>query len=146
MNRADDVRTRIAELEGIVCAAHDEEVDGDTSISTALCELADLRDELNQLELKTEEFPRYKCHKEVRALKIRSIEYKPNPDTTGMTGASSYGAIFYPEGEYDPFDVSAEYMDRHDPHAGGYYVLYKDGYTSFSPADVFESGYTLLEE
>ncbi len=27
-----------------------------------------------------QEMPRYQCHKKVRALKIGSIEHKPNPD------------------------------------------------------------------
>jgi hypothetical protein len=33
---------------------------------------------------------------------------------------------------------------KHSPEAGGYYVQYKDGYTSFSPAEAFEEGYTRL--
>ena len=33
-------------------------------------------------------------------------------------------------------------MLKHQPTVGGYYVVYKDGYKSFSPADAFESGYT----
>ena len=36
-------------------------------------------------------------------------------------------------------------MKRHQPQVGGYYVVYApDGYASFSPADVFEEGYTLV--
>ena len=30
------------------------------------------------------------------------------------------------------------------PEVGGYYVVYEDGYKSFSPAGAFESGYTPL--
>jgi hypothetical protein len=30
---------------------------------------------------------------------------------------------------------------KHAPHVGGYFVQYEDGYTSFSPAEAFESGY-----
>ena len=30
--------------------------------------------------------------------------------------------------------------------AGGYYVRYPDGYESWSPAEAFEEGYTLVEE
>ena len=35
-------------------------------------------------------------------------------------------------------------MEKHKPHAGGYYVVYDDGYKSFSPAKAFEEGYRLL--
>lgn len=43
-----------------------------------------------------QEMPRYQCHKKVRALKIGSIEHKPNPDQPGKSGSSSYGAIIHP--------------------------------------------------
>ena len=33
---------------------------------------------------------------------------------------------------------------KHDPQAGGYYVVYADGYQSFSPAQAFEEGYTRI--
>jgi hypothetical protein len=35
-------------------------------------------------------------------------------------------------------------MKKHRPQVGGYYVLYEDGYHSFSPAPAFESGYSLI--
>lgn len=35
-----------------------------------------------------------------------------------------------------------EYMQKHQPRAGGYFVVYKDGYESWSPAEAFEEGYT----
>ena len=40
-----------------------------------------------------QEMPRYQCHKKVRALKIGSIEHKPNPDQSGKTGSSSYISV-----------------------------------------------------
>ena len=43
-------------------------------------------------------------------------------------------------------EVSPEYMKKHQPTIGGYYVRYADGYESFSPAEAFESGYTAVEE
>lgn len=89
------------------------------------------------------EMPRYKSHKQVHALKIGSIERKPNPDPTGNSAASSYGAVITPaEDGYAPFEVDAAYMNKHNPEAGGYYVVYEDGYASFSPAKAFEDGYT----
>ena len=39
------------------------------------------------------------------------------------------------------FKVDFEYMHKHKPQVGGYYVVYKDGYKSFSPAEAFETGY-----
>jgi hypothetical protein len=40
--------------------------------------------------------------------------------------------------------VDADWMSRHRPEAGGYFVAYEGGYTSFSPKDPFDGGYTLL--
>ncbi|HAO9466039.1 TPA: hypothetical protein IRN16_002963 [Escherichia coli] len=92
-----------------------------------------------------QEMPRYQCHKKVLALKIGSIEHKPNPDQSGKTGSSSYGAIIHPDDKkYAAFDVSAEYICKHRPMSGGYYVVYEDGYESYSPAEVFEAGYSKL--
>ena len=89
------------------------------------------------------EMPKYQCHKQVWALKIKAITHKPNPDTTGRTAASSYGATITPfEDGYGVFDVSPAYMDKHQPQVGGYYVVYEDGYKSYSPAAAFESGYS----
>lgn len=77
------------------------------------------------------EMPKYKCYKEVYALKIKEIAL-----------AEDGSAIITPEEEpYARFYVSADYMQKHDPQVGGYYVVYKDGYKSFSPAEAFESGY-----
>lgn len=83
----------------------------------------------------TRELPRYQCHKQVWALKIKAI--KP------VVGGA---AIITPaEPGYAPFDVDAEYVDRHKPAAGGYYVVYNpDGYKSYSPAKPFEDGYTRI--
>lgn len=92
------------------------------------------------------EMPRYKCHKQVWALKIGGISHKPNPDTTGNSAAASYGATLLPsDPRYAPFDVPAEYVTKHSPEVGGYYVVYDDGYKSYSPAKAFEDGYALLE-
>lgn len=89
------------------------------------------------------EMPRYRCHKEVWALKIIEVIHKPNPDTTGQSAASSYGATIVPaEPGYAAFDVPPEYVNKHQPEAGGYYVVYADGYASYSPAKAFEEGYT----
>lgn len=92
------------------------------------------------------EMPQYQCHKRVHALKLKVVEHKPNPDLTGASGASSYGAILTPEeAGFACFEVDAAYMCKHNPQAGGYYVVYDDGYASFSPAWAFETGYAPLD-
>jgi len=42
---------------------------------------------------------------------------------------------------FAPFRVDHEYMHKHKPQVGGYYVVYKDGYKSFWLAEAFEDGY-----
>lgn len=91
----------------------------------------------------TNEMPKYKCHKEVWAIKIKSIVR----DGDGENRESDGSAIVTPEEkECMGFKVDAKYMHKHKPVSGGYYVKYKDGYESFSPADVFESGYVKILE
>ena len=101
------------------------------------------------LGVQTAELPRYRCHKEVSALKIKSIVFD-QPVTLGddnsVLGANLTGASITPEdGRYGPIHVDADYLARHKPAVGGYYVVYKDGYKSYSPADAFEDGYTLIQ-
>lgn len=129
------------------------------------------------------ELPRYRCHKEVWALKIKVVDpllppacqYRYDGATCGYgpnecmhTGSDSdvyppagrhayvpgekwpYGitesAIITPEeGGYAPFTVDAAYVRKHQPQVGGYYVVYEDGYKSFSPAAAFEGGYTRID-
>lgn len=78
------------------------------------------------------EMPRYVSHKKVWALKIAAI-------TCGEQG----GVCFQPADEgYGKVPLTPEYVAKHKPEVGGYYVVYEDGYKSFSPAGAFESGYT----
>jgi hypothetical protein len=77
------------------------------------------------------DLPRWKCHKEVGADKIVRIE----PSTTGATLHLEGGAIA---------NVNLLWQDRHRPQVGGYYVVYNDDYSSFSPAQAFEEGYTRI--
>lgn len=71
------------------------------------------------------ELPKYQSHKQVWGLKIKSVD--------GQTITPS-------DDGYASFGVSAEYLEKHKPEAGGYYVVYEGGYKSFSPADAFEAG------
>lgn len=87
------------------------------------------------------EMPKYQCHKKVWALKIRDI--CQNEAETEIVGGSW---LIVPEDDtYAPFEVShVDYVMKHKPKAGGYYVVYEDGYQSYSPAEAFESGYTKI--
>ena len=85
------------------------------------------------------EMPKYKCNKIVHALKVSKTE---NVDVVGYVGTST--RLFFEEKEYAPILTPKEWSDKHSPEVGGYYVVYKDGYKSFSPAKAFEEGYTKI--
>jgi len=89
------------------------------------------------------EMPIYKCHKEVWALKIGGLQYI---NAEGDDTAESDGIMLLTPADdgYAPFVVDKEYVQKHKPKVGGYYVVYRDGYKSFSPAEAFEEGYTRL--
>jgi hypothetical protein len=80
------------------------------------------------------QMPRYECHKQVWALKIKSI--RDNKVTQPE--------LVFEEDGYAPLSVDWDWYYKHKPQPGGYYVVYADGYKSFSPAVAFESGYTPL--
>jgi hypothetical protein len=80
--------------------------------------------------------PKYKCHKKVWALKIAGIL------------ENSHGEMYFQpaEKDYGMVPMSPEYVEKHKPKVGGYYVVYEDDYISFSPAEAFESGYTACDD
>jgi hypothetical protein len=82
------------------------------------------------------EMPRYKCHKQVHALKIAAMEVRLDQSAT----------IAPADAGYAPFTTAPGWSARSkasdaDP---GYYVVYDDGYASWSPTKAFEEGYTRL--
>jgi hypothetical protein len=70
---------------------------------------------------------RYRCHKVVEAAKILLV------DDTGLELADGASV-----------GTTPEWLHRHRPEVGGYFVRYEDGYLSYSPARAFESGYRLM--
>ena len=89
--------------------------------------------------------PQYKSHKKVWALKIASISYDADAAIADGNRETDGSAVITPkESGFAPFIVTADYVRRHKPEAGGYFVQYEDGYTSFSPAKAFEEGYTRI--
>ena len=87
---------------------------------------------------KEKELPKYKSHKEVSAAKIAAI-------VTGDKKVEAHLIVMI-NGVATNFLARQNYMDKHKPKVGGYYVKYEDGYESFSPAEAFESGYTLISD
>lgn len=94
------------------------------------------------------EMPRYKSHKEVWALKIKEIVRDSDADLarrrqdTGDRIPDGSILLIFEEDGYAPLRVDHAYRAKHEPKAGGYYVVYADGYKSWSPAEAFEEGYT----
>lgn len=111
--------------------------------------------------------PAYRCHKEVRALKIASIETEQMPAFQRATCRGCFALnsacgncercdwershgprmstwLITDEPGQGRIRVTAEYVAKHKPQPGGYYVVYDDGYESFSPGKAFEEGYTRI--
>lgn len=93
-------------------------------------------------------FPRYRCHKEVCALKIANIEVQSPSWAQG-----SNVAVITPEDKrYQPFAVTWNYINDKKPEIGGYWIMYDNEahpvqglYYSYVSAEAFESGYTLID-
>ena len=47
--------------------------------------------------------------------------------------------------ENDYIEMDVNFFTKHNPETGGYLVMYDDGYMSYSPAEPFEKGYSLLD-
>lgn len=77
--------------------------------------------------------PEWQCHKRVRAAQIIAISDAVHIE--GQRLMFDNGASVY---------ADATWAKRHDAKVGGYYIVYEDGYTSYSPQAAFESGYTPL--
>lgn len=78
--------------------------------------------------------PKYRCHKKVWALQIKSIA----EITDGLM-------LSFEEPHFAPRQFNTdELKGRPTPQPGWYFVQYEDGYISFSPPEVFEEGYTLI--
>ena len=89
------------------------------------------------IEPNGDEMPRYQCHKQVYALKISSVfENHKNRDFPIE--------LHFEDAGYRPRRVKNQWYKDKKVEAGGYLIIYDDGYASFSPADVFEEGYVKL--
>jgi len=81
------------------------------------------------------DLPLWQCHKVVHAAQITAIGYSNNRER----------ALLVFDG-VQRVEVAEAWMIKHSPRVGGYYVLYDDGYDSFSPRAAFEAGYTRMTE
>lgn len=79
------------------------------------------------------ELPQYKCHKVVRAGKIEDIAVYGDGSADFLLEGGAYAK------------ADRAFVEKHTPTPGGYYVVYEDGYASFSPAKAFEDGYMKVE-
>jgi hypothetical protein len=84
---------------------------------------------------------RYRCHKVVRALKIDQVIPTVN-ERDRATWCILCFAQFPQAGEQ--LQIEYNTSQKPIPSAGWYWVLYDDGYESFSPPEAFESGYARL--
>lgn len=94
--------------------------------------------------MNTKEMPKYRCHKEVWALKIKAIERVPDEGQDSDNVGGDWWLTPEEDGYGRVMVGHNDYVLKHKPEVGGYYVVYEDGYKSFSPAGAFESGYTRL--
>ena len=83
------------------------------------------------------ELPRYEIHKEVYALRIEGI-------TTNVLHGD---AMIHPfEKEYASFRVSGEWLEKHSPKVGGYFVYdILSRVSHYCPAKAFEEGHSLIQ-
>jgi hypothetical protein len=83
------------------------------------------------------ELPKYRCHKEVRALQIARIDMPVDP-------AAGPTMIHFIDPRFAPVAAEPFMFARYIPVFGDYYVVYHDGYKSISPREEFEAGYSLI--
>lgn len=80
----------------------------------------------------TNELPKWRCHKIVSAVKITAIHSHDEP----------FKCVILHDEDCGPIIVADSFIIKTGAKVGGYYVVYKDGYNSYSPAEAFEEGYT----
>jgi hypothetical protein len=82
------------------------------------------------------QMPRYRCHKEVSALKIAALEIHQDKSAT----------IAPKDAGFAPFRTAPGWAERWKGSESdlGYYVLYADEYESWSPTAAFDDGYARI--
>src|SRR5258707_1011441 len=80
------------------------------------------------------EMPRYVSHKKVWALEIATVATYPDQSHKLSFADDGYASLEIP--------ASSDLFARYQPRGGDFYVVYADGYKSFSPRKAFLEGYT----
>lgn len=76
----------------------------------------------------------YRCHKAVKAGQIFAVIFDHGTDEFVITLQSGM-----------KIRKKRDWMERTGATIDGYYVLYEDGYDSYSPKAAFEKGYSVIE-
>jgi hypothetical protein len=87
---------------------------------------------------------KYRCHKVVEAARIAVIHENTSSKLLPSSSLSGFSELIFVDGTKEV--VSRDWLFKHMPVAGGYYVRYEDGYCSYSPQAAFEAGYKELDE
>lgn len=89
--------------------------------------------------------PLFVSHKRVRALKIAEVQelYYEYEDAPGHVRGVR---LRFEDDRYESRDMGLDYALRMSKRGAdpGYYVVYADGYESWSPTQAFEEGYSSL--
>jgi hypothetical protein len=82
------------------------------------------------------EMPRYISHKQVWALELDCVDHNADGSSVLTFRDNGYSPILIP--------ASSDIFARYKPVQGDFYVVYADGYKSFSPRKAFLEGYVKL--
>lgn len=78
----------------------------------------------------------YQCHKKVQGGKIVQV----------MKDRSLEGGAYLLLDCGVKIKAGPEFLERHKPAAGKYFLMHDDGYKSVSPGSVFEKGYKKIQQ
>jgi hypothetical protein len=91
--------------------------------------------------------PRWQCHKEVRAVQIAAIQTLADGTSVIAPADSDVARINTDASWTQRFRLAQQQQAAHGQTGdNGYYVVYPDGYASWSPTQAFEEGYTRVPE
>lgn len=82
------------------------------------------------------DYPHWKSHKIVQAFQIAQINHAPDGGAALSPADTKLASV----------QVNADWVKKHNPQVGGFYVIYGDGYASYSPEQAFIDGYSLLPD
>ena len=99
------------------------------------------------MEASKSNLPKWQCHKIVGASRVVRILTRPPDPGMALEDGEDRVMRFTLQLECgDEIEKDLGFMLRHKVEIGGFYVEYEDGYSSFSPAATFISGYTLIAD